>query len=99
VDTTVEDFCKKLLLLSMEANGVQEVPFIWFWPDGATACHMMTQDVESKAGGDRCADSMDVDDSFGIKASFSSSLSNAMLFHPTCLPSFAVVDLRLQFRI
>jgi hypothetical protein len=70
VDTTVEDICERLLLLSMEAKGVEKVPFIWFWPDGATVCQMMTHDVEGVAGRDRCADMMDVDDSFGIKASF-----------------------------
>ena len=70
VDTTVEDICERLLLLSMEAKGVEEVPFVWFWPDGATACQMMTHDVESVAGRDLCAHLMDVDDSFGIKASF-----------------------------
>jgi len=70
VDTTVEDICERLVLLSMEAQGVQSVPFVWFWPDGARGCLMMTHDVETEAGRDHCADLMDVDDSFGIKASF-----------------------------
>ena len=70
VDTTVEDICERLLLLSMEANGVESAPFIWFWPDGARGCLMMTHDVETQAGQDRCTELMDVDDSFGIKASF-----------------------------
>ena len=70
VDTTVEDICERLLLLSMEAKGVERVPFVWFWPDGATACQMMTHDVEGVSGRDRCGDLMDLDDSYGIKASF-----------------------------
>ncbi len=70
VDTTVEDICEKLLLMSMEAKGVNEVPFVWFWPDGASGCLTMTHDVETEAGRDHCADLMNVDDSFGIKASF-----------------------------
>jgi len=70
VDTTVEDICDRLLLLSMEAKGVERVPFVWFWPDGASACLMMTHDVETEAGRDHCEELMDVDDSFGIKASF-----------------------------
>jgi hypothetical protein len=70
VDTTVEDICELLLLKSMEAKGVETVPFIWFWPDGASGCLMMTHDVETEAGKNHCADLMDVDDSFGIKASF-----------------------------
>ncbi len=70
VDTTVEDICDKLLLLSMEAKGVDRVPFVWFWPNGARGCAVMTHDVETAAGRDFCADLMDMDDSFGIKASF-----------------------------
>ncbi len=70
VDTTVEDICERLILLSMEAKGVDRVPFVWFWPDGANACLMMTHDVETEAGRDHCEELMDVDDSFGIKASF-----------------------------
>ena len=70
VDTTVEDICEKLLLLSMEAKGVEKAPFVWFWPNGARGCLMMTHDVETEVGRDHCADLMDLDDSFGIKASF-----------------------------
>lgn len=70
VDTTVEDICERLLLLSMEAKGVEGVPFVWFWPNSARGCLMMTHDVDTQAGSDRCEDLMDVDDSFGIKASF-----------------------------
>jgi hypothetical protein len=70
VDTTVEDICERLLLLSMKANGLERVPFIWFWPNGASGCFMMTHDVETRAGRDYCSDLMDIDDSFGIKASF-----------------------------
>lgn len=70
VDTTVEDICGRLLLLSMEAKGVERVPFVWFWPDGASCCLLMTHDVETKAGMDHCEELMDVDNSFGIKASF-----------------------------
>jgi hypothetical protein len=70
VDTTVEDICGKLLLLSMEAKGADSVPFVWFWPEGARGCLLMTHDVETEAGRDFCAELMDLDDSYGIKASF-----------------------------
>jgi hypothetical protein len=70
VDTTVEEICERLLLMSMDANGVKSVPFVWFWPDGASGCLTMTHDVETRVGRDRCADLMNVDDSFGIKAAF-----------------------------
>jgi hypothetical protein len=70
VDTTVETICEKLLSLAIEARGVDRVPFVWFWPDGAQGCVMVTHDVESEAGRDFCPELMDLDDSFGIKASF-----------------------------
>jgi len=70
VDTTVEDLCTQLLLLSMNAKGVNEVPFIWFWPDGAQSCVAMTHDVETETGRDFCDQLMTMDESFGIKASF-----------------------------
>jgi hypothetical protein len=70
VDTTVEDLFEKSLLLSMKAKGVDEVPFIWFWPDGARSCVTMTHDVETERGRDFCSELMNIDESFGIRASF-----------------------------
>ena len=70
VDTTVENLCERLLLLSLRAKHMDRIPFVWFWPRGAPGCVMMTHDVETEAGKDFCADLMDLDDSFGIKASF-----------------------------
>ena len=70
VDTTVENICERLLLLSLQANSVDRVPFIWFWPDGARGCISMTHDVETITGRNFCARLLDIDDSFGIKASY-----------------------------
>ncbi|HET8925053.1 MAG TPA: hypothetical protein VFN26_18880 [Candidatus Acidoferrum sp.] len=70
MDTTVEDVCETLLLMSMEAKGVERVPFVWFWPDGASGCVAMTHDVETTAGRDYCEALMRVDDSFVVKAAF-----------------------------
>jgi hypothetical protein len=58
------------MLLSLEAKGIERVPFVWFWPAGARGCLTMTHDVETAAGRDVCAELMDLDDTFGIKASF-----------------------------
>lgn len=69
VDTTVEDLCEQLLLLSMKAKEIDRVPFVWFWPDGAQSCVAMTHDVETERGKAFCPELMDMDDSFGIKAS------------------------------
>ena len=70
VDTTVERICEKLLLLSLQANRIDRIPFIWFWPDGVRGCVTMTHDVETVVGRDFCAELLDIDDAFGIKASF-----------------------------
>jgi len=70
VDTTVENICESLLSLSLQAKGVDRIPFIWFWPDGARGCISMTHDVETVAGRNFCAQLLDIDDSFGIKASY-----------------------------
>ena len=70
VDTTVESICEKLLLLSLQAKKIDRVPFVWFWPKGARACVAMTHDVETEAGRDFCAELLDIDESFGIKAAF-----------------------------
>jgi glycosyltransferase involved in cell wall biosynthesis len=70
VDRTADQVAEQLLLLALRAQGVDRIPFIWFWPDGAASCAVMTHDVETTAGRDFCSTLMDIDDSFGIKASF-----------------------------
>ena len=70
VDVSVESTIESVMTLNLRAQNVQEVPFIWFWPDGAQACAVMTHDVEMQAGRDFCGRLMDIDDSYGIKASF-----------------------------
>jgi hypothetical protein len=70
VDTTVERLLERLLIISMKARNLQTVPFIWFWPEGAPSCAMVTHDLETQAGVAFAPRLMDVDDSFGIKTSF-----------------------------
>jgi hypothetical protein len=70
VDCTVDNLHEELLKLSMQAQGLQRMPFIWFWPDGASSCLIMTHDVETSAGRDLTPKLMDLDQSYGIKASF-----------------------------
>ena len=70
VDTTVENLCETLMLLSLQARDETSVPFVWFWPRGARGCVVMTHDVETEAGRDFCTELMNIDDSYGIKASF-----------------------------
>jgi hypothetical protein len=70
VDLTVESLMERGLALVLKGCGLEKIPFIWFWPDGAPSCVMMTHDVEAIAGRDFCDQLMIMDDSFGIKSSF-----------------------------
>jgi hypothetical protein len=71
VDRSVDLLFEQLLLLSLKSQNLKQIPFIWFWPDGASSCAIMTHDVETKLGRDFCKTVMDLDDDYGIKASFS----------------------------
>ena len=70
VDTTVDQLMRQTLRLVLKAGGTDRLPFIWFWPDGAPSCTMLTHDVEGKAGLDFCGALMDLDDRFGMKSAF-----------------------------
>lgn len=69
VDFTVENLMRSAMRAVLR-TGQKKVPFIWFWPDGAESCAVMTHDVEGRAGRDFCARLLDLDDSFGIKSAF-----------------------------
>jgi hypothetical protein len=70
LDLTVEYILEDLLALSMHRLGVESVPFIWFWPDGASSAAILSHDVETDSGMRFCSRLMDIDDSFGMKGSF-----------------------------
>jgi hypothetical protein len=70
VDRSVDILLEKMLLLAMKKGCIDRLPFVWFWPDGHSACAIMTHDVETTEGRDFCSRIMDLDDEIGIKASF-----------------------------
>ena len=70
VDDTVDRIHRRLLALSLRAQLLERIPFIWFWPDGFSSCAIMTHDVEAERGKDFCTRLMDLDESFGIQSSF-----------------------------
>ena len=70
VDFTVDNLHEEFLRLLMEMSGVNKVPFIWFWPEAASSCLILTHDVETLAGRDFTTQLMDLDESYGFKASF-----------------------------
>jgi hypothetical protein len=70
VDFTVDTLHEEFLRLLLEASAAKKLPFIWFWPDGAPNCLIMTHDVETSAGRDFTFKLMDLDNAYGIKSSF-----------------------------
>jgi hypothetical protein len=60
VDFTVNSLHEAFLRLTMRAQGYDKVPFIWFWPDGASGCLILTHDVETAAGRDFTSSLMDI---------------------------------------
>ncbi len=70
VDLTVDNLHEELLRIWMQATGIQRMPFIWFWPEGAPHCLIVTHDVETSAGVKFTFDLIDLDDSHGFKAAY-----------------------------
>lgn len=69
LDTTVDDLLRRLMTLAIQ-KFAGPVPFIWFWPDGASSCALLTHDVESLSGYQFCSRLMDIDEEFGFRSSF-----------------------------
>ena len=70
VDFTVDVLHEEFLRVLMERTGTKKVPFIWFWPEGAPSCLIMTHDVETASGRDFTSQLISIDASYGIKASY-----------------------------
>src|SRR5262249_17251205 len=70
VDRSVDRLVEKMAGLSMQTMHTDRLPFIWFWPEGHAACAIVTHDVEKPIGRDFTGPLMDINDTYGIKASF-----------------------------
>ena len=70
VDFTVDSLHEEFLRMTMIAQGLERVPFIWFWPEGATSCLILTRDVETVAGLRFSSSLMDIDSAYGFRSSF-----------------------------
>ena len=70
VDFSVDILMREALALQVLNSAAGRVPFIWFWPDGAQSCAILTHDVEAKTGRDFCRALMDIDEEYGFRASF-----------------------------
>lgn len=70
VDLSVEHILERSLALAMQFQGTDRIPFIWFWPDGASGCIVLTHDVETATGRQWCGRVMDLEEQFGMRSSF-----------------------------
>jgi hypothetical protein len=70
VDTTVDDLMRATVGELLRASGAERLPFVWFWPDGAPSCTMMTHDVEGERGLEFCDTLIGLDAEFGIRAAY-----------------------------
>ncbi len=70
VDLSVDVLMESAMTLALEASGRERMPFIWFWPEGAPACGMMTHDVEGKAGLEFCDELAGIDEAHGVPSAF-----------------------------
>ncbi len=70
IDATIDKIHQKLLALLLRAQGIEKIPFIWFWPEGFSSCAIMTHDVEGEEGKDFCGRMMDLDEAAGIHSAF-----------------------------
>jgi len=70
VDVSVDELMKLAMELVLRMTGARRIPFIWFWPDGVQSCAILTHDIEAPPGRDFCGTLMDINDEYGLKASF-----------------------------
>ncbi len=70
VDVTTENLMEATWELVLRSADVDELPFIWFWPDGHSSACIMTHDVETKSGRDFCPTMMRMEHRVGISSAF-----------------------------
>ncbi|HEX6879858.1 MAG TPA: hypothetical protein VF135_05815 [Terriglobales bacterium] len=57
------------MILAVEKAG-EPIPFVWFWPEGYSACAVLTHDVEAREGLEFVPELMDLDAQYGFRSSF-----------------------------
>jgi len=70
VDFSAEDIFENAFRCLLQGLNLPEIPFIWYWPEGYSACCVMTHDVETKAGRDFCGTMMKMETQYGVMSSF-----------------------------
>jgi hypothetical protein len=70
LDTSVDSLMRTVLGMLIRHHRRDQIPFIWFWPEGAPGCAVMTHDVEGEVGRNFCGALMDLDDRHGVRSAF-----------------------------
>jgi len=70
VDRSADLLVEQALALGLKASGAAAIPFIWFWPGEHSSCAIVTHDVEAMKGRDFTGKLIELDASFGVKASY-----------------------------
>jgi hypothetical protein len=70
LDTTVDDFIRCLWIILLKVTGAEQIPFIWYWPEGFQSCAIMTHDVETAAGLEFCETILKLEREAGIRSAF-----------------------------
>ena len=70
VDVSVDRLMRSVFAEVLKRRGCRALPFVWFWPDGAPSCVMVTHDVEHQGGREFCGALMDLDHAHGIRSAF-----------------------------
>ena len=70
VDVTVDGLMNAIFGRLLDVHGTHELPFIWFWPEGHSACAIMTHDVETAVGRDFSSSLMRMEAERGIRSAF-----------------------------
>jgi hypothetical protein len=50
LDVSLDNLLKLVLRMIMQASGISEIPFIWFWPNSFSFAVILTHDVETLVG-------------------------------------------------
>jgi len=64
------------------------------WPDGKRFAFVLTHDVESQKGLDRCLPLSELDASLGFRSSFNFILKEIILFRRFCVNASSKMDLK-----
>lgn len=70
IETSLDDLQRRLLSLLLGVVDRPRLPFVWFWPNGATAALTLTHDVEGVSGKEMVDRFIEIESAHGFVSSF-----------------------------